>query len=229
MIDVLRTIISQYSTAPTLCGMIVAADAALDPREDIDDFYRSVWLLDTAFGRGLDIWGRIVAAQREFLLAPEIRGEYLGFRQGQLWPFDEAPWYTGQAAVSEIYRLEDPAFRQLILVKALSNISACDAPSLNTVLRALFRDRGECYVNDLGGMQMRLVFKFPLERSEFAIIAKSGYMVRPAGVGMGVLHNAYPCFGFREANRDKSDYNTWDALPFDVGVFLPPGSYMENY
>lgn len=224
MIDVLRTIISQYSTAPTLCGMIVAADAALDPREDIDDFYRSIWLLDTAFGRGLDIWGRIVAVSRKLRVPQDTSGgDFVGFVGTGYFPFDaNAPWYNGDASVnSQVVTMSDDAYRFAILVKAMINISACDAPSINAVLREMFKGRGDAYVVDLGGMNMNFVFKFQLKEYELALLTKSDIAFRPAGVGIGIVQSFDKCFGFHEMNSDTNNPNEWTALPFDEGVFMP--------
>jgi hypothetical protein len=92
----------------------------------------------------------------------------------------------------------DEAFRQLILLKALSNISASTAPSVNQLLRNWMSARGRTYVSDTGGMNIIYNFEFLLEPFEIDIITKGGIFLRPAGVGGTVVTNTFPVFGFRE-------------------------------
>ena len=104
----------------------------------------------------------------------------------------------------------------MILVKALTNISATNAPTLNQLLQNLFGDRGRCYVNDMGGMRLRYTFEFNLTAYEWAIITQSGAMPHPAGVDTSMFNSALPLFGFAEAGAS--------AVPFGQAVFMPLGA-----
>jgi len=190
-------------------------DAHIDPTTDFDNFFNYVWNVETAQGFGLDIWGRIVGIKRE-LLIPQTP-PYFGFKEAMpgSHSFDEQPFYDGPPA-SQTYSLADDAYRQLILVKALANISATTAPALNQLLQNMFAGRGRCYVNDLGGMKLRYVFEFDLTVYEFAIMTQSGALPRPAGVSASLLASALPLFGFNEAGASAS--------PFGEGIFLPIGA-----
>ena len=216
MIDVERTIISQYGNSATITQMVHNMNTYLDPRADFDQFYDYVWNVETAQGFGLDIWGRIVNIARELLIPDTVN--YLGFNEALpgSFPFNEGTFYSGVPAASQTYRLADDAYRQLILVKALANISATTAPALNQLLQNMFAGRGRCYVNDLGGMQLRYTFEFDLTPYEFAIMTQSGAMPRPAGVGAILFQSALPLFGFSEAGAS--------AAPFGQGVFIPEGA-----
>jgi hypothetical protein len=216
MINVEQTIISQYGNSATITQLIRGMNDSIDPRADLDAFYNFVWNVETAQGFGLDIWGRIVDIPRTLLIPPDMFN--LGFNEAgpQARPFNEAPFYDGVPPTSETYFLSDAAYRQLILVKALSNISACDAPTLNRLLQNLFGDRGRCYVNDLGGMALRYVFEFALTAYEFAIITQSGALPRPAGVQSSMFNSELPLFGFSEAGAS--------AAPFGQGVFISQGA-----
>lgn len=227
MKDVDATIISQYSSAPTLRWIIESLNESVDPSEDLENLYRFIWSLDQANEQGLDIWARIVGAQREFRLQAEVKGDYFGFWQGSMFPFNQAPFYSDELLAFDSVRLEGDAFRTAILIKALCNISAADAHSVNRVMSQLFGDRGSVYVLDLGNMTMRLMFDFDLTKYEFALMTESGAMLRPAGVLLDILTVPSPVFGFAEANTNP-DPSTWQALPFDVGVFLPPGSHWSE-
>lgn len=216
MIDVERTIISQYGNSPTILQLIQNMNAYLDPRADFDAFFDYVWNVDTAQGFGLDIWGRIVNIRRELQIpnAPV----YFGFKDALpgSYPFDEAPFYDGTPPATQTYKLADDAYRKLILTKALANIASSNAPSINQLLQNMFADRGRCYVNDMGGMQFRYTFEFDLTSQEYAIVTQSGVLPRPAGVNAILFQSALPLFGFSEAGLS--------AAPFGQGVFIPQGA-----
>jgi hypothetical protein len=215
MIEIDRTIISQYANSATLVQLIHNLDAYIDPRTDIDQFYSFVWNVDTAQGFGLDIWGRIVNIGRDLYL-PEV--DWLGFSEALpgSFPFDEQPFFDGGGSTN-VFALADDAYRKLILTKALANIISTNAPSMNQLLQNLFADRGRCYVNDMGGMAMRYTFEFDLTPVEYAIVTQSGALPRPAGVLLYGFSSMLPLFGFSEAGESAS--------PFDEGVFMPASAY----
>lgn len=216
MIDVERTIISQYANSPTIVQLVKNMNEYVDPRADIDGFFDYVWNVTTAQGFGLDIWGRIVGISRELLIPASPL--YFGFGEATpgAYPFDQQPFYDGTPPATQTYRLADDAYRQLILTKALANISATTGPAINQLLQNMFAERGRCYVNDLGGMALRYVFEFDLTPYEFAIMTQSGALPRPAGVLTSLFQSALPLFGFSEAGAS--------AAPFGQGVFVPQGA-----
>lgn len=213
MIDVERTIISQYGNSATISQLIQNMNECIDPRTNFDDFYDFVWNVETAQGFGLDIWGRIVNIDRDITIPGTA--PYFGFEQALpgVFPFNEAPFYNGIPPATSTYSLSDDAYRRLILVKALSNISASNARSINTLLTNLFINRGRAYALDLGGMAMRYVFEFALEPFEIAIITNSGAIMRPAGVLVHAIIVPDPTLGFEEAGPPLT--------PFDEGTFIP--------
>ena len=87
--------------------------------------------------------------------------------------------------------LTDNQFRQLILLKALANISRASSYSINTLLMDWMAGRGRAYVNDLGNMEIRYMFEFALANFEIGIITQSGIFLRPSGVG-GWMVTAQP-------------------------------------
>jgi hypothetical protein len=216
MLNVERTIISQYGQSPTMLALIDRMNEYIDPTVDIGEFYRMVWNIDTAEGVFLDIWGRIIGVDR-FLQLTDT-DPILGFDNASSPPdwtpfgfgrFASGPGITGGQAFS----LPDDAYRVLILTKALSNIVATSARSLNQLLRNLFPGRGRVFVRDLGGMKMEFVFNFSLTPVEYAIVAQSGALPHPAGVFYSV--SVIPLgafFGFRNSNPGS-------VMPFNFGVF----------
>ena len=181
MINFKQTVISEYGNSPILLSMIQTMQDCIDPRIDIDAFYNTVWNINTAQGFGLDIWGEIVGVGRVLNVQPV--GEYLGFAEGQsiladYQTFGYGVFYTGP--ISGALALSDDAFRTLILVKALSNISDGSANSYNKLLTLLFNQK--VYSKEIGPMAAQYVFTHALQPYEVAILAEASVIPRPAGV-----------------------------------------------
>lgn len=211
MRDVSKTIISQYANSPTLLTLIESANQSIDPRINIDAFYNLIWNVDTAQGYGLDVWGRIVGVDRVLKIPDDAMN--FGFFEGEdYYPFDQAPFAGGDAVTSN-FRLEDEAYRALILIKAAANIAMTSYQVINMLLQKLFAGRGRAYVSSLGDMKMRYTFEFYLTPAEKVILA-SGVLPSPTGVGVEIVEiPQMSTFGFFEAG-------TLDAAPFDVGTFF---------
>ncbi len=216
MIDVEKTIISQYGQSATITQLISNMNSYLDPSTNFDDFYDFVWNVETAQGFGLDIWGRIVNVSRELTIQDV---NYFGFNEAVpgAYPFDEAPFYDPDNTATQTYLLADPAYRTLILTKALSNISSSNALSINQLLQNLFSQRGRCYVLDLGNMALQYTFEFLLNEFEFAIMTQSNAIPRPAGVKAYLFTTDAPVFGFEEGL----------GAPFGQAPFKQEGAYYE--
>lgn len=211
MIDVEKTIISQYGNSPTITQLVKNIDAYIDPRADIDNFYNLVWNVDTATGFGLDIWGRIVNVSRLLQIPKEEK--YFGFNEASpgVYPYGEGVFYDPTQSATQTYSLSDDAYRKLIYAKALANIISTNPSSINQLLQNMFSDRGRCYVNDLGSMSMRYTFEFVLTPLEFAIVTQSGVFPRPAGVSTTMINSTFPVFGFAEMGVGAAP---WGEAPF---------------
>jgi len=210
-----QTIISQYGNSPVLNQLLTNMNDYLDPTADIDAFYDNFWNIDTAIGKGLDDWGKIVGVGRQ-LLIPQT--DFFGFDGSALQPFGQAPLYPGPTTGA--YLLSDTAYRVLILVKALSNISDSSIPSYNQLLQNLFAGRGRCYAVDLGKMQMQFTFEFYIYPYEQAILMQSGAFPRPCGVKSFALQcPATSTLGFREASASGGvSYQTFGQGSFSPGT-----------
>jgi hypothetical protein len=204
----------QYAASPTI-QQLIADRGTYFPNSWQDQFYSNIWNVDTAGTLGLDIWGRIVVIGRNIQI-PVV--DYFGFTTipTQSWgAFGEESFYTGPTT-STTFRLENDAYRILILAKALSNIAKTDARSLNRVLQQLFPGRGRAWVSDLGSMAMRFYFEFALEPWEMAVLVSGGVLPRPAGVGAMIAQIPAETFGFFEAGADSE--------PFNQGTLLSNGA-----
>ncbi len=180
------TIISQYANSPTIVQLIRNMDTYINPGTNFNDFYTYVWNVQTAQGFGLDILGRIVNIGRSLEIDSDEPN--FGFTEGgpDYQPFNQAPFYNGPLATST-FLLSDSAYRTLILMKALLNISNSSAASINQLLKILFKERGDCYVRDDGDMQITFVFKFKLLPFERAILTRSNAIPKPAAVRSFIL------------------------------------------
>ncbi|NTU49371.1 MAG: DUF2612 domain-containing protein [Desulfobulbaceae bacterium] len=214
MTDIIRTIISQYANSPIIRTLIDNWNENIDLSVNFRDFEEKIWNIETAVGFGLDIWGKIVGVSR-YLALPELL-DYFGFDNvADDWsPFDVDPFYSGLSGAGG-YELTDEAYRSLIMIKALANISGTTTPELNRLLQLMFAGRGRFYALDLGGMQGRYVFEFWLTAYEISIITASGVFPRPAGVNISVMVAPNDFFGFAEAGEE--------SLPFGAGTFYNEG------
>lgn len=215
MLNVERTVVSQYANSPTMMRLIENMNEYIDPRVNMQAFYDYVWNVNTAVGFGLDIWGKIVGVSR--LLKIPANTKTFGFNNTDFppdWaPFNQGSFFTGQSS-GQAFLLPDDTYRTLILTKALANIVATTSASFNRLLRNLFPGRGKCYVLDNGGMSMTFVFEFDITSAEYAILTQSGALPHPAGVKFNVIVIPAGVFGFQEQGGT--------AEPFDQGTFYQP-------
>ena len=180
-----NTVLAQYANSPIITGLIGDFFQYIDKTEAFDDFYDAIMNIDTAFGYGLDVWGRIVGVSRTLNVGA---GTYFGFNQGQpgTQPWNQGTWFSGNALTTN-FVLADGPYRVLIFAKALANISDGSIPSINHILTSLFPGRGQAYCTDGLNMTMTYTFKFPLTPVELAIVGQSGALPRPAGVAATVV------------------------------------------
>lgn len=176
-----QTIISQYSTAPTLVQLIANLNSDIDPGRLVTSMFLQLWNVDTAVGYGLDVWGRIVGVGRVLQIA---QSKYFGFEEAtnlSADPFNQSPYYGGQQ-LNTNYVLSDDGFRTLILAKAFANICDGSVKAVNNLLMILFAGRGDVYVQDNNDMTMVYTFTFVPTPVETSIVVQSGVLPRPSGV-----------------------------------------------
>lgn len=184
--DWFATVISQYANSPVLLQLIENFASYIDPATDFDQFFSLMFNVDTAVGYGLDVWGRIVGVSRVLRLASG--GTFFGFDEAapDAHSFGESPFFGG-TQLTQNFSLADGAYRRLILAKALANISDGSIPGINQILINLFSDYGNCYVTDGENMTMTYTFASTLSPVDFAIVAQSGVLPRPAGVAVTIV------------------------------------------
>ncbi len=172
--------ISQYGNSPIIAAIIQSLEDSTKPDNDIHNFLYSIFDIDTAQGFALDIWGRILGVSRVIVL--NAAGEsYLGFEEGQTGvndyqSFGFGVFFTGSSGGASI--LSDDAYRTLLYVKALANISDCTPKSYNKLLTTLFGNA--CYCAQNGALKGKFVFPIPLNNLQVSILTASGVIPKPA-------------------------------------------------
>jgi len=221
-----KTIQKQYSNSPVLLALLDDFSQWVDMSKFTADFLRTVWDISTAEGFGLDIWGRILGRSR-YIVAAQVPGNNFGFNingaAGTPWKaFGQAPFFNGAPSGAVSYLLSDEDYRQLLLVKAAANIASCDCPSLNYLLRAMFGNRGKCYVgyDPATPMHIGYHFEFTPTAIEQAIIESNLFPV-PAGMTVVYIYLtlAYAPFGFAGANTGA---NPRAVTGFNQNPFYQP-------
>lgn len=210
--DLKETLLSQYANSPVIISIIETMNEAIDPNYTIDNFYNILWNLRTATGWGLDIWGRIVGVSRNVQM-PAPDQTTLGFKttpqDSHFTPFNNAP-FSGAGSKFQTYRLPDDLYKQLIIVKAASNILYATAPNINKYMKSIFN--GRAYYQITGHMTAKYVFEFELTAFQRLIAYTLKLLPEPCGVLVSYQSISIgEVFGF-----DGTGYQ-----PFDQGVFYP--------
>lgn len=214
MIDLESTILAQYANSPNLLQLVRHMNAYLDPAANLTAFLQQVQDIETAQGYGLDVLGRIVGVGRLLKIKPPIFN--LGFSDSTgCQPFGQAPFYSGPPK-TEVYRMADEAYRRLILVKAMANISSSSIQAINQMLRNIFGEKGRAYAQRAGTMKMLLTFEFLLDPVDLAILLESGAVTMPTGVSFYLVSVDIPStFGFAGSGMQ----------PFGQGSFCNDFAY----
>lgn len=202
------TVQSQYAASQSLVALVDGFADKILPGADITLFFYEVFDIMTARGFGLDNWGRILGIGRVLELADD---SVFGFQGSGLMPFNQGNFF--ERGATEAYALTDPAYRDLLLIKALANISSADAETLNVLMGKLFPGQ-KAYVLEVGVMAVRFVFEFFLLPYQRTIFNTPGLLTRGAGVGAELLEvEPQSTFGFADSHMQ----------PFDQGTFFQGG------
>ena len=199
--------ISQYANSPRFEKLRSGLVNIFDKDKTLQDWFRIVFNLKTAQGFGLDIWGIILNQGRSFV--------YYNTDTQQ----DEYVYLQGAQTVDGVYYSEEEIeemYRQVLFLKAMSNITNATLKSLNDMLLYYYQDRGRAYALNFGTMEIRFVFEFPVNKLEKAIFS-SNIMPRPTGVLANLEWLTLgKYFGFIVPNVIPADQS---YKPFDQGTF----------
>lgn len=202
-----KTIQSQYGTSPHIKGIIEAFAKRIDPTIDIETFYHDYFDPRTAVGVGLDIWGLIVGADRYV----EVDNfDYFGLEGQNLKAFNQAPFWREEGNTN-LYRMSDNAFRELIFLKAWANIADATMPSIKFVINKLFPNGATAI--EAEHMKLRVIFfSYAVPPYSFALLKRYGLFNLGAGVGWEYyIVDPTETFGFEGSGMQN----------FDNGIFAP--------
>ena len=202
-----KTIQSQYGTSQHIKGIIAAFAARIDPAIDIETFYHDYFDPRTAVGKGLDIWGLIVGADRYVEIDTY---DYFGLEGQNLKAFDQAPFWHEKGSTN-LYRMSDDAYRELIFLKAWANIADATMPSIKFVINKIFP--GGTTAIKVGHMKLRVIFfSYAVPPYSFALLKRYGLFNLGAGVGWEYyIVDPTETFGFEGSGMQN----------FDNGIFAP--------
>lgn len=206
MQNIRDTIFSQYANSPAILAIISGMNDAIDPNYYIEDFYNYVYRLSTAKGFALDIWALKVGVSRN---APMSDPSSLRFGFNPAYePFNTYP-FSGAGSGFVSYQLPDSLLRQLIIIKAATNIIYATAININKLLLMIFGGR-RAYYNITGHMKAEYVFEFTLSPFERMIVYTLKMLPQPCGVGISYTEiETKDIFGFEGSGLET----------FDNGVF----------
>lgn len=185
-----------------------------DTEAAFNAYYEVAFNVATAKGVWLDVWGRIIGQTRFLKMTAEQQN--FGFQEADEDPtrdnypctFDNGTFFDTEGATYN-YRLDDDSYRLLLRMKAFSNLAQPTIPALNMMLMTLFGSRGKVYTVDLGDMEIRVVFTFPLKSFEVAVL-EAGVVPHPGGVHVNLQFlSGDQYFGFR-----GSEFQPFNVAPF---------------
>ena len=189
--DYTQTVLSQYATSPTMSALLARMSDWFDARTDLDNFFDYVFNLQTAQGFGLDIWGRILNIGRVYTVGDPY---HFGFDEAQGSPtkdvgaFGDGVFWTSWNVGGNV-ALADGAYRQLLMARAFALTCNTSCASLNALLRLLFPNRGNAFVQDNGNMSITYVMQFHLTPVEKSVVITSGVLPQPNGCAINYVYN----------------------------------------
>lgn len=209
-LDYHETVIAQYANSPRLLALIRSFSEAMKICVFFSDFYENIWDLNTATGKGLDIWGQVVGVNRT---VKTLTGFFWGFNEETLLlarPYHDLTGFNDSLSSIEDRRtawgmfrdyqelegeitFTDKNFKKLIFAKAHANVSNYNTSDLNFILMYIFgynengeKNNHEIYVRDNFDMSITLILNWLPSTDEVAIIMNAGLLFKPAGISLKV-------------------------------------------
>lgn len=206
MKNIKDTIFSQYANSPRILKIISDLNGAIDPQYYIGDFYEYVYRLSTAKGFALDIWAIKVGVSRSAPMS-DPNAKKFGYSPAYE-PFNTYP-FSGSGSGFTSYQLPDSLLRELIIIKAATNIIYATAININKLLLMIFDGR-RAYYNITGHMTAEYVFEFTLSPFERMMVYTLKMLPQPCGVGISFIE--------RDPNKILG-FNGSELNTFNNGVF----------
>lgn len=203
------TIQSQYACAPHITKLAQGFWRLIDPKSDIERFYELCFDIDTAQGVALDIWGRILGLPRSMQATTEVGVPYWGFHNKfanvtEVRGFNQAPFFYG--AQERHLELSDEAYRLMLKIKAMANISTGSLSDLNRMIAALL-PHAQVQIYRTGPMTLKILATGNFTDYEQNLLVRGDLPPIPTGVKLEVEFRGAKPLGFAGA----------DVVPFNQG------------
>lgn len=199
--------LSQYANSPTIVKLVEGIKGELNNAQTIGDWFRLVFNLKTAYGAGLDIWGKILDQSRRFIYTDSENNKFDVYLQGE--QTIDGVHYSAEE-IEEKYRM-------ILFFKSFSYITNSSIKSLNDLLQFYFEDKS-VYVYEIDTMVIGVVFRFFVSKLEKAIFA-SDIFPKPTGVGLNFYYiENGQWFGFYDNGHSIIEQ---PFAPFDESPFYP--------
>lgn len=197
--------LSQYANSPKFMALFNGLLDLFNNAKTLEDWYNVVFDIKTATGYGLDIWGKILNVGRSFTY--DNNG------------VQETIYLSGEQTIDGVhysdYEVEE-AYRQVLLLSAMSNITNATLKSLNNLFQFYYQDRGIAYCINYGTMKIRVVYEFYVNKLEQAIFSSSIFP-KPTGVLLSfeyVPNGEYFGFYVNGETPLNQPYAPFDNKPF---------------
>jgi hypothetical protein len=185
----------QYDKSTNLKALIEGLNPILSINEE--EFYKNWFNILTAKSEGLDNWGRILNFGRGIKTDPtdlKVFGFYNGTSSFLTPPsnFNNGNWY--KQTVPIIQNLTDDAYRQVLQLVYLSQISNGSVSNINKILNYYYQSKDiskkiKVKENLTEIMTLKIEFNFKLEPVEINIFSINGVLPIPTGVSYTIQDN----------------------------------------
>lgn len=177
------TLNSQYSSSTRIGKLAEYIHTHLDKDDVFESMFYEVFNVETAQGIYLDYWGAIVGVKRT----------------------------TTKDGIT--YKLDDEAFRELIMFRTAVNVSNASIMSINELLTELFDI--PIAVVDNGNMTMRIFVDRSISAGMLAMLHFYGYILKPAGVGYEIVLTYDGTLGFYGQRLQNWGFGVWNTNPIN--------------
>ena len=200
-VNLLQAILWQYTNAPNLLSILESEQTWYDVNqtEFWTNWYDDVFNLKTANTFGLNVWAYILNQPIFVTNGPS--------------PLTKPAWGFGShrknfnrgnfsSTTGSTYQLPDESARILLQLRYFQLTSAGCVPEINRMLKYVFADYGQVYLEDRLDMTQHYVFRFVPDSNLSYLLNNFDILPRPAGVKSSYYVSAIPRWGFGPYNAN---------------------------
>lgn len=178
------TLTSQYSSSTRIGKLAEYIHTHLDKDDVFESMFHEVFNVETCQGIFLDYWGSVVGVKRTTTMD------------------------------GSTYKLDDDAYRELILFRTAMNVSDASIMRINELLSDLFDI--PIAVVDNGNMTMRIFVERSISSGLLAMLKFYGYILKPAGVGYEIILMYDGTLGFYGQRLQNWGFGVWNPNPLEL-------------